>query len=318
MLRYLARRILQIFPVVLLAVMMNFLLINLAPGDPAVVMAGEHAPVEYIAELRKSYGLDAPVLERLGTYLVKLMHGDLGYSFAYRRPVLELLLERAQATMLLVLISQFFSILLGTWLGAYAARHHNRIADKLISYGTILLYCMPIFWIGMMLIMIFAVKLQWLPSSGMTSFMSFGRPRWIDIAIHMILPATCLFLHTLPIYAKLARASVLEVAREDFITTARAIGFSERVVYMRHALRNALLPTVTVAGLSLSALLTGALLVETVFAWPGLGRLMFEAVSARDYPVLMGGFLFATLLVIIGNFIVDVIYTYLDPRVIYS
>lgn len=315
---YVLRRILQVFPVVLFACIFNFLLITLAPGDPAVVMAGEHAPAEYIEELRKAYGLDQPVLHRLVLYLGALVQGDLGFSFAYRRPVLDILLERVGATLLLVLTSQAFSIVVGTWLGAYAARHAKRWPDFIISYGTIMLYCMPSFWIGLMLILVFAVHLQWLPSAGMVSFLAFDRPVWLDVGLHMILPATCLFLATLPIYAKLSRASVLEVAREDFITTARAIGFSERVVYMRHALRNALLPTVTVAGYSLSALLTGALLVETVFAWPGLGRIMFEAVSARDYPVLMGGFLFATFLVIIGNLIVDILYTYLDPRVVYA
>lgn len=316
--RYLLRRILQIFPVILVAAILNFLLINFAPGDPAVILAGEYAPDEYIAELRRSYGLDEPILYRLWVYILQLLQGDLGYSFAYRRPVLELLLEHAQNTLLLVVGSQGFSIVIGTWLGALAARYHTRWQDNTITYGTLLLYCLPVFWTGLMLILIFAVKLRWMPSSGMMDFLAFDRPRWLDLLYHMVLPVTCLFLYTLPTYTRLARASVLEVAREDFVTTARAIGFSERVVFMRHALRNALLPTVTVAGLSLSSLLTGALLVETVFAWPGLGRLMFEAVSQRDFPVLMGGFLFATSLVIIGNFIVDILYTYLDPRVTYS
>jgi len=308
----------QIFPVILVAAILNFLLINFAPGDPAVILAGEYAPDEYVAELRRSYGLDDPILYRLWVYILQLLHGDLGYSFAYRRPVLELLFEHAQNTLLLVVGSQGFSIVIGTWLGALAARYHTRWQDNTITYGTLLLYCLPVFWTGLMLILIFAVKLRWMPSSGMMDFLAFDRPRWLDLLYHMVLPVTCLFLYTLPTYTRLARASVLEVAREDFVTTARAIGFSERVVFMRHALRNALLPTVTVAGLSLSSLLTGALLVETVFAWPGLGRLMFEAVSQRDFPVLMGGFLFATSLVIIGNFIVDILYTYLDPRVTYS
>jgi len=316
--RYLLRRVLQIFPVILLAVVLNFLLINFAPGDPAVILAGEYAPDEYIAQLHVAYGLDKPMLERLGLYVWQLLHGDLGYSFAYRRPVLELLLERAQNTLLLVAGSQGFSIVVGTWLGALAARYHSRWQDNTITYGTLALYCLPVFWTGLMLILVFAVRLQWLPSSGMTDFMAFERPRWLDLLYHMVLPVTCLFLYTLPTYTRLARASVLEVAKEDFVTTARAIGFPERVVFMRYALRNALLPTVTVAGLSLSSLLTGALLVETVFSWPGLGRLMYEAVSQRDFPVLMGGFLFATALVIVGNFIVDILYTYLDPRVTYS
>lgn len=305
-------------PVLLLAVALNFVLINTAPGDPALVLAGEHAPQAYIDELRRSYGLDEPMINRLGAYLNRLVRGDLGYSFAYRRPVLDVILERVQATMLLVLSSQFLSIVIGTLLGAIAAWQHRRLLDALISYGTLLLYCLPVFWIGLLLMLVFSVRLQWLPSSGMYSFLAFDTPRWLDLTRHLILPATCLFLYTLPIYTRLARSSVLEVAQEDYINTARGIGFPERVVYLRHALRNALLPTVSVAGLSLSSLLTGALLVETVFAWPGLGRLVYEAVTSRDFPMLMGGFLFATVLVIVGSLIADIVYTMLDPRVSYT
>jgi peptide/nickel transport system permease protein len=302
-------------PVVLLAVVLNFLIISLAPGDPAVVMAGDQAPDSFIAELHKSYGLDDPLPVRLATYIGRLAQGDLGYSFSYQRPVGGLLLERLTATLLLVLTSELLAIVVGSWLGAIAAWQHRRALDKAISTASLLLYCMPVFWTGLMLILLFAVELRWLPSSGMTSLLAFNIPRWLDVARHLILPATCLFLYTLPTYIRLTRASVLGVAKEDYVTTARAIGYTERKVYLRHALRNALLPTVTVAGLSLSSLLTGALLVETVFAWPGLGRLMFEAVGTRDYPLLMGGFLFATLMVVIGNFITDLLYHYLDPRV---
>ncbi|MHA6692198.1 ABC transporter permease [Devosia sp. A449] len=232
--RYLLRRVLQIFPVILLAAIFNFLLINLAPGDPAVILAGEYAPPEYIAELRASYGLDRPLLERLWLYMVQLLQGDLGYSFAYRRPVLELLLERAQNTLMLVAGSQGFSIVIGTLLGTLAARHFSKWQDNAITYGTLALYCLPVFWIGLMLILAFSVRLQWLPTSGMFSFMSFDRPRWLDILYHMILPVSCLFLYTLPTYTRLTRASVLEVAQEDYINTARAIGYSERAVFMRH------------------------------------------------------------------------------------
>jgi peptide/nickel transport system permease protein len=316
--RYVLRRLVQMVPVVLLAVVLNFLIIAVAPGDPAIVMAGDQAPADYVDQLRRSYGLDQPLPVRLKTYLVKLAQGDLGYSFTYQRPVAGLLTERLGATLLLVLTSQVLAIVIGTWLGAIAAWQHRRVLDAVISSGSLLLYCMPVFWTGLMLILLFAVEWKILPSSGMVSFAAWNIPRWLDVLHHLVLPATCLFLYTLPTYTRLTRASVLAVAREDYVTTARAIGYSERVVYLRHALRNALLPTVTVAGMSLSALLTGALLVETVFSWPGLGRLMFEAVRARDYPVLMGGFLFATLLVVIGNFITDLLYTWLDPRVTYA
>lgn len=316
--QYILRRVFQMLPVFLIAVVINFFLISAAPGDPAVVLAGENAPRAYVEELRASYNLDAPIWERLWKYLLTLFQGDLGFSYAYRQPVLSVILSRVPATLLLVFASQGFAIVLGSLLGAVAAWQKNRLADRVISYGTLVLYCLPVFWLGLMLILIFAVHLRVLPSSGMYSFMAWDTPRWLDVARHLILPASCLFLYTLPIYVRLTRSTVLEVAQEDYVTTARAIGFRERTVYLRYALRNALLPTVSVAGLSLSSLLTGALLVETVFAWPGLGRLVYDAVGVRDYPVLMGGFVFATVLVIVGSLITDVIYTMLDPRVAYS
>lgn len=316
--RYIYRRLLQMIPVILFVMVLNFVIIHSAPGDPAVVMAGDHAPLEYIEELRKSYGLDQSLVTRLTTYFGKLLVGDLGYSFAYKRPVMDLLVERSLTTLMLVVSSQVLAILVGTLLGAVAARLKGRLPDLLISYSSLILYSLPVFWMGLLLILVFAVKLRWLPSSGMISFRASNIPRWLDIARHLILPATSLFLYTLPIYVRLTRSSVIEVAGEDFITTARAIGFTEKTVYMRHALRNALLPTVTVAGMSLSSLFTGALLTETVFAWPGMGRLVFEAVAQRDFPVLMGGFLFTTILVVFGSFITDIVYTTLDPRVVYS
>jgi peptide/nickel transport system permease protein len=168
-----------------------------------------------------------------------------------------------------------------------------------------------------MLILIFAVSLGWLPTSGMSSFGASSRNRWVDSLRHLVLPVAALFLYILPRYVRLARESVLEVAQEDFITTARAIGYPERVVYIKFALRNALLPVVTMAGISLSSMFAGALLTETVFGWPGLGRLMYEAVVQRDFPVLMGGFLFTTVMVVVGSLVTDLLYTYLDPRVSY-
>jgi peptide/nickel transport system permease protein len=306
------------FPVILLVTILNFLLIHAAPGDPAAVLAGDHAPLEYITELRKSYGLDKPLLTQLFVYLGKLVRGDLGFSYAYRRPVLEVVAERLQATLLILLTSQVVAIVVGTLLGALAARYHGSLADTIISGIALLLYSIPVFWMGLMLILIFAVRLGWLPSSGMFSFGPSSQKEWVDVGRHLVLPVVALFLYILPTYVRLARESVLEVAQEDFVTTARAIGYPERVVYVKYALRNALLPVVTVAGLSLSSMFAGALLTETVFGWPGMGRLMYEAVIQRDFPVLMGGFLLTTVMVVVGSFVTDLLYTYLDPRVRYS
>ena len=318
--RYALRRVVQVLPVMLFIAVVNFLLIHLAPGDPAAALAGEGAPQEFIEALRVDYGLDKPLLQQLGTYLATLLQGDLGYSFAYRRPVLEVIVERLPATALLVFASQIPAIVLGTLLGAYSARHYPSKIDNAVTAVSLSLYAVPIFWSGLLLILVFAVWLRWLPASGMFSLMapSDGVGRFLDIARHMALPTTALFLYSLPTYVRLTRASVIEIMREDFVTTARAIGYSENVVFFRHALRNALLPAVTVAGLSLSFVFAGALLTETVFGWPGMGRLMYEGVLKRDYPVLMGVFLVTSALVLIVGILTDMIYAALDPRVSYE
>lgn len=316
--RYVLRRLFQMVPVVIMVTIFNFLLIHAAPGDPALALAGDYAPLEYIAELRHSYGLDQPILTQLGIYLGKLAHGDLGYSYAYRRPVMDVILQRVGPTLLLILLSQGLAIVVGTLLGAIAARYKGTPFDAAATGITLVLYCIPVFWMGLVLILVFAVNLHWFPTSGMISFAGSAVPRWLDVARHLVLPVTALFLYDLPTYARLTRSSIMEVDNEDYITTARAVGYQERVVYVRHALRNALLPTVTVAGLSLSSVFAGALLTETVFGWPGIGRLMYDAVSQRDFPVLMGGFLFTSVLVVIGSLVTDLVYTLLDPRVTYS
>jgi len=318
--RYALRRVAQIVPVMLFIAIVNFLIIHLAPGDPAAALAGEGAPQEFIEALRVDYGLDKPLIEQLGVYLGTLLQGDLGYSFAYRRPVVEVIVERLPATLLLVLGSQIPAIVLGTLLGAFSARHYPSKIDSIVTGVSLSLYAMPIFWSGLLLILIFAVTLRWLPASGMFSFTAppDGIGRVIDIAQHMVLPATALFLYSLPQYVRLTRASVIDIMREDFITTARAIGYSENVVFLKHALRNAMLPAVTVAGLSLSFVFAGALLTETVFGWPGLGRLMYEGVLKRDYPILMGVFLVTSALVLIVGILTDLIYATLDPRVSYE
>jgi peptide/nickel transport system permease protein len=318
--RYALRRVVQILPVMLFIAVVNFLLIHLAPGDPAAALAGEGAPQEFIEALRVDYGLDKPLLQQLGTYLATLLQGDLGYSFAYRRPVVEVIVERLPATALLVFASQIPAIVFGTLLGAYSARHYPSKIDNAVTAVSLSLYAVPVFWSGLLLILVFAVWLRWLPASGMISLTAptEGLGRLFDIARHMALPTTALFLYSLPTYVRLTRASVIEIMREDFVTTARAIGYSENVVFFRHALRNALLPAVTVAGLSLSFVFAGALLTETVFGWPGMGRLMYEGVLKRDYPVLMGVFIVTSALVLIVGILTDLIYAALDPRVSYE
>lgn len=310
----------QIVPVMVFIAVINFLLIHSAPGDPASALAGEGASQEFIEALRVDYGLDQPLISQLWTYLTTVATGDLGYSFGYRQKVVDIILEKLPATLLLVFASQIPAIVLGTLLGAYSARHYPSKIDSAITGVSLSLYAVPIFWSGLLLILVFAVWLRWLPASGMFSLLapSEGIGRWLDIARHMALPSLALFLYSLPQYVRLTRASVIEIMREDFITTARAIGYDENVVFFRHALRNALLPAVTVAGLSLSFVFAGALLTETVFGWPGMGRLMYEGVLKRDYPLLMGVFMVTSFIVLIVGIITDLLYAKLDPRVSYQ
>lgn len=310
----------QIVPVMLFIAVINFLLIHSAPGDPASALAGEGASQEFIDALRVDYGLDQPLINQLWTYLTTVATGDLGYSFGYRQKVIDIILEKMPATLLLVFASQIPAIVFGTLLGAYSARHYPSRIDSAITGVSLSLYAVPIFWSGLLLILVFAVWLRWLPASGMFSLLapSEGIGRWLDIARHMALPSLALFLYSLPQYVRLTRASVIEIMREDFITTARAIGYDENVVFFRHALRNALLPAVTVAGLSLSFVFAGALLTETVFGWPGMGRLMYEGVLKRDYPLLMGVFMVTSFIVLVVGIVTDLVYAKLDPRVSYQ
>lgn len=313
--KYVARRVLQMIPVILAIICICFMIIHLAPGDPATILAGETATDEYIAELSAQFGLDQPMWKQLLIYMKNVFQGNLGESFADKIPVTTMLAERMKVTLMLVLPSEILAIAIGTLLGLTAAKRENRLQDHLISNLSIVLYCMPTFWLGMMLMLLFAVNLKWLPTSGMQSFNTTLSP-FLDTLRHMILPSVTLILVRIPTYLKLARSSIVEVAREDFINTARAIGYSEHVVYRKHALRNALLPTVTQVGMSLSTLFSGALLTETVFSWPGMGRMVYDAIATRDYPVIMGGFLVSAVMVVIGSFITDIIYMYLDPRVV--
>lgn len=318
--RYLAGRFVQVIPLVLGVVIINFVLVHLTPGDPASALAGDQAPQEYIDQLREKYGLDDPIFVQLWVYLGLLAQGDLGYSFSYQRPVTEVVLQALGPTLLLLLAAELPAIVIGTLIGAYSARRHRTSFDHVTSFASLALYSIPVFVSGMLLILLLAQTLHWFPTSGMTSYgaPSSGLGAALDVAHHLVLPALTFSLFLIPTYIRLARASVLEVMREDYVTTARAIGYSENAVFFRHALRNALLPTITIASISLGLTFSGALLVETVFAWPGMGQLMYNAVFQRDYPVLMGVFLITAICVALASLLADAVYARVDPRVSYG
>jgi peptide/nickel transport system permease protein len=319
LLRYVFRRLLQAIPVVLGVVVLNFLLLQLAPGDAATVLAGEAggAPAEYVQALRQRFGLDKPVPVQLALYVKNILALDLGYSFRNQSPVLPLILARLSATLLLMGTTLVLSLGIGVLLGLMAAVWVRSWKDHLISVAAIIAYAMPLFWIGLMLILLFAIKLDWLPTSGMEDAAAFyeGWERVVDIARHLILPAVTLSLFYMALYARLMRATMLEQRGLDYVTTARAKGLSERQITLRHVVRNALMPVVTVAGVQVGGLLGGSVVVESVFAWPGLGQLAFQALFARDLNLLLGIFFISSCLVVAINILVDIVYVLLDPRV---
>jgi peptide/nickel transport system permease protein len=318
-LRYIRRRVFLAVPVLLFIVVLNFLLMQLAPGDAADVLAGEagSATPEYMNQLRQKFGLDQPVYIQLLKYVGNILTFDLGFSFRHNLPVSELILSRLGPTLLLMGSVLVISIVMGIFLGAVAARYLNRWQDNVISTLVVLTYATPVFWAGLMLIVVFSVGLGWFPTSGMESVAAFhtGFARVVNIAHHMVLPVITLTLFYLALYTRLMRASVIEQYTMDYVTTARAKGMQEKEVMWRHILRNACLPVLTMAGIQAGALLGGAVVVETVFSWPGLGLLAYESLFARDLNLLLGIFFISACLVIVVNLVVDLLYSSLDPRI---
>ncbi len=318
-LRYVVRRLALAIPTILTIVILNFALVHLAPGDAADVLAGEagSATPQYMAQLRHNFGLDQPLYIQLLAYLKQVLTLDLGYSFRHGMSVSELIVSRLGPTLLLMLTVLVLSVGLGVLLGAIAARNLNRWRDNVISLLAVLAYATPVFWAGLMLIVLFSVKLGWFPTSGMEEVAAFkeGWARVADIAHHVVLPALTLTLFYLALYTRLMRASVLDQFAMDYVITARAKGLTERQIAWRHVLRNAALPVVTMAGVQVGALLGGAVVVETVFAWPGLGLLAYESLFARDINLLLGIFFISGCLVVVVNLAVDLLYSLLDPRI---
>ena len=318
-LRFLARRLAQAALAVASIAVINFLILQLAPGDAADVLAGEAGAADpgYVAELRQRFGLDQPLPVQLGRYLLNIARLDLGYSFRHNMPVAALIAQRLPATLLLIVASLGIAFLGGIVLGATAARKVNTLTDNVISVLALLAYATPLFWLGLMLLILFTLKLDLLPGSGMITIGAEGTAieRTFDVLHHLILPAATLSLFYMATYTRLMRASMLEVFGMDYVRTARAKGVSERRVVYRHVMRNAVLPMITMLGIQIGSLLGGAVVVEVVFSWPGLGRLAFEAIFQRDFNLLLGILLLSSCLVIVVNLLVDIAYTRLDPRI---
>ena len=319
MIRFLLSRLVKGVLVLLAIAVINFALIRAAPGDPATVMAGEAgaADAAFIEQLRARFGLDRPMPEQLAIYVGGLVAGDLGYSYRQNRTVASLIGDRLPATLLLTGAAFAISLALGTLLGALAASRAGRPSDTAITVAALVFYATPLFWIALMSQILFSLKLGWLPNFGYETVGAgyTGVARALDIGRHLVLPALTLGLFFTALYARMMRASMLETAGADYVRTARAKGVGPGAVMRRHVARNAVLPVVTLAGVQAGQIVGGAVLTETVFAWPGIGRLMFEALAQRDYQVLLGVFFVSSAMVVLFNILTDLTYRLVDPRI---
>ena len=317
--RFVLLRIMRSLIVVAGILVVNFTLLHMAPGDVAEVLAGESGggDAAYLERLRESYGLDRPLPIQFFDYAKGLLSFDLGWSPRNNTTVASLILARLPATLILAGGALTGALVLGVLLGVLASRRPNSITDSAISVVSLLAYAVPVFWLGLMLVVVFSINLGWLPTGGFRSLdrTYTGFAYVLDVARHALLPVLTLSLFYTAIYARLMRASMLEVSGLDYVRTARAKGLSESRVLYGHIVRNALLPLATMIGIHLGALLGGAVVVEMVYSWPGLGRLAFEAIMARDLNLLLGILFLSSLLVVVINILMDVVYVALDPRI---
>ena len=303
MLGYIASRVLQLLVTLLVITVLVFAMLRLIPGDPAMVIAGTEATPELVARIRESLGLERPLAVQLARYLGDVLTGDLGRSIRTGAPVTAEMYPRFVATLQLTLASLIVAVLGGTLVGVAAALHRGRLADTAILISSLAGTSAPSFWVGLVLMIYIGFEANLLPIAG------------YDTALHLVLPALTVAVGGMPMIIRLVRAALMETLEEDYVRTARAKGLRERAVVMKHALRNALVPVVTVVGLELGRLLGGVVVVESVFAWPGLGRMLLEAIQARDFPVVQGSVLLFSVFLILTNFAIDLCYGVIDPRI---
>ena len=304
--------------VVLFSVLFNFVIVRLAPGDPTRLLAGKDNPnPQMIAALQEKYGLNKPILTQFWMYIKQLLHGDFGYSYASSSKVWDLIKVRVAPTLMISLTGAVLGLLIGTLLGIYAARRKGTAIDISLCGVSYLFDSTPSFWLGLMMILIFAAILKWFPTSGMYNLRGnyHGWKRFADLMKHMFLPVTTLTLIDIPYYFRIARSSVLQTMSEDFIMTLRATGMSERRIFNKYVMRNAIIPTITVFGITLAYMITGVAMIEIVFAWPGMGRLMLDSITKRDYPTLSAIYLLLSISVAVMMIIVDLVYAWVDPRI---
>ena len=308
------KRILQTIPVLFVVVTITFVLTRMIPGDPAVQMLGPQASPDAIATMRVKMGLDEPMLTQYINYLVGILHGNFGYSYSYSGPVMPIILSRLPSTLSITLTGLVLALLVGVPIGVVSAVKQNTIFDYVFMVLALVGVSMPIFWLGLMLVLTFSVNLGWLPAMGMGAM---SKGVW-DVISHMILPCFCLATIPAATFARITRSSMLETINGEYIKALRARGIKESKIIWKHALKNALPPIVTVLGLQLASAFAGAILTETIFSWPGLGTLIVNAVNGRDYSLIQGVVLFSAVVFVFVNLVVDIVYMVINPKVNYE
>ncbi|MBS5523173.1 MAG: ABC transporter permease [Clostridiales bacterium] len=314
MLKMIVKRILQLIPVLLITMTITFVITRVLPGNPAVTILGPQASPEAIEAMEEEMGLNDPMPIQYINYIKGIVTGDLGTSYRYNQPVLDLLLDKLPNTLSLALTSLIIALVIGIPVGILSAIKQYSIFDYVAMFLALLGVSMPAFWLGLMLVLVFSVNLGWLPTMGMGSMANgFG-----DVLIHLILPAFCLSTGSMANFARISRSSMLEVIDQDYMKAVRAKGIRETVVIMKHGFKNALPPIVTVLGMRIAALLTGAIMIEKIFNWPGIGRLIVDAITNNDFELIQGTVLFMAVLYVFVNLLVDIAYLYLNPKVSYE
>ena len=316
--RYIVKRTLTGILVVLFSVLFNFTIIRLAPGDPTRLLAGKDNPnPATMAALKEKYGLDKPILEQFVMYVKQLLHGDLGYSYVSTAKVSDLIASRVAPTLMIALTGAILGLIIGTLLGIFAARKKGSKIDTFLCGISYFFDSTPSFWLRLMMILLFASILKIFPTSGMYDLRGnyTGFAHVLDVGKHMVLPVTTLVLIDIPYYFRIARSSVLQTMSEDFIMTLKATGMSERKIFNKYVMRNAIIPTVTVFGITLAYMITGVAMIEIIFAWPGMGRLMLDSITRRDYPTLSAIYLILSTSVAVMMIVVDIVYAWIDPRI---
>ncbi len=318
MIRLILGRIVSSIPLIVGLVTIVFIIVRLLPGDPMTIYISPAVPPAVAEQLRAEFGFDKSIIHQYGRWIWGVMRGELGFSFTHQRGVAEVITSAFPNTLILAGTAILFQLILGISLGLLAVRFHKSFIDKIVSVGGLIIYTLPTFWVAILLLYVFSYTLGIFPSSQMHSIGAdeFGRIEYLlDLLKHLILPATVLALPGAAAIARYLRTNLLDVLHEQFIINARSMGLSERKIFLSYALSNALIPTITITGTTIGILLAGAIVTETIFSWPGMGRLTVSAIFARDYPLIIGCTLVAGIVVIIGNLIADIMYRVVDPRI---